>query len=69
MTDRFQPALMTIAEFSRWSRLGRTKIYEEIGAGALRTFTIGRRRYVKVAEAHAWLDRQIEFASSFAERA
>lgn len=62
MPEHPQPAVMTITDFSRWSRMGRTRIYEEIGRGALPTFKIGRRTYVRTVDAHAWLDRYVRTA-------
>lgn len=38
----------TIKEACRAAGLGRTKLYELIGGGALETTTIGRRRLVRV---------------------
>jgi len=35
MDTRLLPAVMTIADFSAWARMGRTRIYEEIASGAL----------------------------------
>lgn len=52
------PHLLTIPEFILWARIGRTKTYEEIGAGALRALKIGRRTLIKRDDALAWLDRQ-----------
>ncbi|MFN7186285.1 MAG: DNA-binding protein [Alphaproteobacteria bacterium] len=41
-----KPITITIAEALRVSGLGRTKLYELIGNGTLKTITIGRRRLV-----------------------
>ena len=49
------PHLLTIPEFCAWARIGRTKAYEEIAAGALRAIKIGRRTLVRVEDAAAWL--------------
>ncbi len=62
MPEHPQPAVMTITDFSRWSRMGRTRIYEEIGRGALPIFKIGRRTYVRTVDAQAWLDRYVRTA-------
>lgn len=59
MPDHTQPAVMTIADFGRWSRMGRTRIYEEIATGALPVFKIGRRTYVRTVDAQGWLDRYV----------
>lgn len=52
------PALLTINEFMVWSRLGRTKVYELIGGEELLAIKIGRRTYIPVDAAHAWLEAQ-----------
>ncbi|MGJ5197158.1 excisionase family DNA-binding protein [Bradyrhizobium sp. HKCCYLRH1030] len=45
----------TIHEASEVTGLGRTKLYELIGAGQLTTITVGRRRLVLVSSLHALL--------------
>ena len=51
-----QPALMSIQAFCAWASIGRTKVYEEIEAGTLKTVLIGRRRLVPFTEAERWLE-------------
>lgn len=41
-----QPTTYTIPEAIEALRTSRNTLYEEIAAGKLRTYTIGRRRYV-----------------------
>lgn len=43
------PLLVDVDEAARRLGLGRTKLYDLIGSGALRTVTVGRRRLVPVA--------------------
>jgi excisionase family DNA binding protein len=50
--------LLTIPEFINWCRLGRTRVYEEIGSGRLRAIKIGRRTFVRRDDALAWLEAQ-----------
>jgi excisionase family DNA binding protein len=38
--------------------LSRTMLYEAIGRGALRSFTVGRRRLIWADDLRAWLERQ-----------
>ena len=45
------------AEAARISGVGRTKFYEAISAGDLKSFKFGSRRLVRVAEIEAWLKR------------
>jgi excisionase family DNA binding protein len=49
------PELLTIPEFCAWARIGRTKAYDEIGAGALRALKIGRRTLIMREDAAEWL--------------
>ena len=48
-----KPVSVTIDDTCRLIGLGRTKIYELIGQGKLRTKTIGRRRLVMYASIEA----------------
>jgi excisionase family DNA binding protein len=43
------------AEAARLTGVGRTTIYEAIGAGALRSVKIGKRRLITIEALHAWL--------------
>ena len=52
------PEILTIPEFLVWSRIGRTKTYEQIADGVLRAFKVGRRTLIKRDDALAWLDSQ-----------
>jgi hypothetical protein len=48
----------TIPEFARISGLGRSKIYELVGSGVLRSFCVGRRRLVEIASYRELVERQ-----------
>ena len=52
------PELLTIPEFCAWARIGRTKLYEEIGSGALRALKVGRRTLITRDDAADWLSAQ-----------
>lgn len=69
MRPPIMPAVMSINDFSAWARLGRTRIYEEINAGSLASFKVGRRRYIKATDATAWLEEKIGTAANREERA
>ena len=43
------------AEAARLAGVGRTTIYEAIGAGALRSVKIGKRRLITIEALRAWL--------------
>ena len=43
------------AEAARLTGLGRTTIYEAIGAGALKSVKIGKRRLITIESLRAWL--------------
>lgn len=59
MPNYSEPAVMTVQDFIRWARIGRTRVYEEINAGTLQIFKIGRRTYIRTADAQAWLDSYV----------
>ena len=44
-----------VEEFCALFRIGKTKFYEEVASGRLKTFPIGRRRRVSRAAAEAWV--------------
>ena len=50
------PHLMTINAFCAWSSLGRTKVYDEIKLGRLRSIRVGGRRLIRADDAEAWLE-------------
>jgi excisionase family DNA binding protein len=54
----------TIAEACAATGLGRTKLYELIGAGDIATTTVGRRRLVLVRSLQCFLDPNTSNASS-----
>lgn len=51
--SHLKPITITISEALRVSGLGRTKLYELIGSGTLKTITVGRRRLVVYASLEA----------------
>lgn len=55
-----KPAAFTIDEFSQWARMGKTRVYEEIGKGALRAIKVGRRTLIPMEAAETWLSAQPE---------
>lgn len=52
------PELLTIPEFCHWAKIGRTKVYQEIGSGALRALKVGRRTLIIRDDAADWLSAQ-----------
>ncbi|MCB1635687.1 MAG: hypothetical protein KDI51_13940 [Xanthomonadales bacterium] len=50
-----QPMAYSLASFCDAYDVPRSRAYEEIAAGRLQTFKIGRRRMVSAAAAAAWL--------------
>lgn len=44
-----------LAEVQKMMPLGRTRLYEEVNSGRLRTFRIGRATFVAVEDFDAWL--------------
>lgn len=52
---------LTIEQWAGRYNVGRTRAFEEIKSGRLKTYTVGRRRYISVAAADAWQrDREAE---------
>ena len=49
---------LTIADFCKRYRIGRTKVYEEINFGRLRAIKVGRRTLIVIDDAEAWLQSQ-----------
>jgi hypothetical protein len=47
----------TIPQFIDAFKVGRTRTYEEIAAGRLATYTVGRRRYISAHAAAEWQRR------------
>ena len=43
------------AEAARLLGIGRTRLYEELGSGAIPSFSLGRRRLIRVAALEAWM--------------
>jgi len=47
---------MTVYEFMKWARIGRTKTYEEIKAGRLEAVKVGRKTLIPTRSASAWAE-------------
>lgn len=65
MSEVLQAALaaksLTIAEWCAVRRVGRTRAFEEISSGRLRTYKVGRRRYISSEADAQWArDREAE---------
>jgi hypothetical protein len=56
-------AAMTVPEFCRWARLGRTAVYREIKSGRLVLRKCGAKSLVLVDDAERWL-RSLPTASA-----
>lgn len=56
LTD-FPKPVLSIAEFSAATTLGRTRVYEEIKQGRLKIVKCGRRSLIPIEELKAWLNR------------
>ena len=55
MSEFISPAVMSVREFARWAGISRAKTYLLITDRSLRTFKLGSRRLIRVADAQAWL--------------
>jgi len=63
--DVTKPAF-TVSQFSEAYAVGKTTTYEEIAAGRLITYKVGRRRYISAHAAAVWQER-LEFEANFHE--
>ncbi len=52
------PRYMPIDAFTAWSGIGRTRLYDLLGAGAFRAIKAGRRTLIDVQSATEWLEKQ-----------
>lgn len=57
------PLLLTTTQAAQRLGIGRTKLYELIGAGELPTIPIGRAKRVPAAAVQDWIDRKLTQAS------
>jgi hypothetical protein len=55
ITETTPPVYATIPEWCRLSGMGRTRVYEEAGAGNLRIIKVGGRSLVDVSHGLAWM--------------
>ncbi|MFO1036173.1 MAG: hypothetical protein U1E45_04945 [Geminicoccaceae bacterium] len=54
-SSRPEPLAVSIRSATHMANLGRTKIYEALGAGELSSLKIGSRRLILVDDLRAWL--------------
>lgn len=52
-----QQLAYTVEQFIGASKIGRTKVYDEISTGRLETYKVGRRRYISARAAADWQRR------------
>jgi excisionase family DNA binding protein len=57
--EPLKPISVTVDDTCRITGLGRTKVYEPIGEGVLKTVAIGRRRLVLYTSIEALLDQAV----------
>lgn len=67
-TKRYVESLraLSIEQFASLYNVGRTRVFEEIKAGRLLTYTVGRRRYISIGAAEQW-QRRLEAEAIKAE--
>lgn len=49
------PLAVSPADAARLLGIGRTRLYEELGSGAIPSFHLGRRRLIRIAALEAWM--------------
>lgn len=55
-SQQVQPYALTIDNAARFSGLSRSRIYELMGTGSLKSFKVGSRRMIKAEDLKAFLD-------------
>lgn len=58
MPAEIRPLNMTVNEFCAWARIGRTKAYELMNSGEIKSFKIGRSTLIPHQAAEDWLAAQ-----------
>ena len=56
-TQVARPIAVSPAEAARMAGIGRTKLYEIMGANELASIKLGSRRLIRVSDIEAWLER------------
>jgi excisionase family DNA binding protein len=54
-SDQLPPAALTVPEFCRWVRIGRTTLYAEVKAGRIKLRKIGAKSVILRSDGDAWL--------------
>lgn len=67
-TDQMQQTRLAVspAEAARMAGIGRTKLYQLMGAGEIASVKLGSRRLIRVSEIEAFLDRLAEVGGGYA---
>jgi excisionase family DNA binding protein len=53
---RTRPIAVSPAEAARLAGIGRTRLYAELGSGALPSFRIGTRRLIRLVDLERWVE-------------
>lgn len=51
-----RPLAVGPAEAARLLGIGRTRLYQALGSGTLRSFRVGTRRLIRLADLETWLE-------------
>ena len=51
-----QPLAYTVPALCAAAGIGRSRLYEDVAAGRLRTFKLGTRTLIRAEDARRWLD-------------
>jgi hypothetical protein len=54
--DQMAAAAMTVPEFCKWARIGRTAVYREIKSGRLVLRKCGAKSLILVSDAQRWIN-------------
>jgi excisionase family DNA binding protein len=55
-----QRGCLTVLEAARWIGISRAKLYELLGAGELRSFTVGRARRIPLTELVRFVEQRLD---------
>jgi excisionase family DNA binding protein len=59
-----EPMAVSVVEAARLLGISRTRVYEELVAGRLKSFKVGRRTLLSRRELDAWIDAREQSASA-----
>ena len=62
MNSHTQIGALSVSDFLSWASIGRTKFYQEVNEGRLKTRKIGNKTVIRMQDALEWLNNLPEAA-------